>query len=711
MSFRLTLDGQNFPDPVEWQDTTITKEWNDDVFDVSADITYTFIGTGYDYLLAAYDDEFCSQVTAKIYICDELKYVGKIFLSEITVDRVRCEISATISDQGYRAFIKNKERQPYVVNIGRASDGTSITAATPVDVDFHNVTDGSYYADAIECYDAFDVLEFLVTAMSDGQMGFESDFFSTGEGFGDVITTGAAIRKPTSSNPAPEISWSEVYGSLKTIWNLAIDVIDVSGVQTVKVEPYSYFRQFGVSQSFVNIPSIIEEVDSGSLYSVIEIGSSNALAFDAITPNVSFPPIEYIGWENETYNVSGQCVVSNELSLVVQGVIMDSNSIEAQLNNPGYSGVTTSESTTKLIDSAASFDYTTQYRVKNTITNDVAYSTGTDSATQISLNTGIFSTGTLGDSYEVDFQNATLDGKNFIVRTETGYSTRQTVQYDPIGSGLYFYNGIYSNDNVLSNWTGRIHNSAFRYTTGVNADFEALTSADQEIASGCDTTTAYWAEPADACGYGPAIPFDNVTFNPGGYYDGVTDYVYQLPAAGTYLFQVDYNVDVTISQLIQSPKGPDLIHTIRTHFYEDTGAVEIGTRDFTFEDFRPDFNSGPAATTRNFVFSHFFAYSGITGDKVRPYIEFFNNVPLVQLGSYANFLTGCTFKSRGLIANPNSALKNYTTEVPITAEEWTNIEDNPYQLISLNEYQGHIKSIEWKPFGISSIQLEKVINQ
>jgi hypothetical protein len=369
-AFRLTLDGQNFTDPVEWREFSIAKTWNDDVLLETAQLSYTFIKDAYDYILSVYEQGFCAQIDAKVYIRGTLRFRGKIFLSDIEIDRIKQTISATISNEDYNSYIKNKARQQYILDVGRASNGLAIPACVPVATAFHAVSDGSYYADDRNVYDAYDVLEFLVAAMSDGNMAFESEFFSTGNGYGDTFTTGREIRMPDPLNTAPALSWEDAYGSLKKIWNLGIAIIDDNGTPTLKVEPYSFFRNFGVSERFDDLNTLTESVDTGQLYSVINIGSPQARRFDQDIPNTLYPPGPYKTWESETYNISGTCVVENELDLTVTAIVIDSNSIENQLINPDFWGQTDAEATNILTDFTAGFGYTTDYRATNVDTGD-----------------------------------------------------------------------------------------------------------------------------------------------------------------------------------------------------------------------------------------------------------------------------------------------------------------------------------------------------
>jgi hypothetical protein len=230
------------------------------------------------------------------------------------------------------------------------------------------------------------------------------------------------------------------------------------------------------------------------------------------------------------------------------------------------------------------------------------------------------------------------------------------------------------------------------------------------LLSGCATTTAFWGDPGDLCSLGATIPFDNVVSDPGLNYNAI-QHDYQLPARGTYLFQIDYVIDATIFSLIQSPSGPDLIFTIRTHLYEEVSAQDIETRDFTFTDFRPQPLTSTSTASQRIAFSHFFAYTGLAGDRIRPYVEFFNNVTLIQLGAELDFQTGTRFLSNGALVSANSAARTFSTECPISDEQWDAIKANPYQNILLNsQFSGHIRNIEWRPFSVSTVEIEDVVN-
>lgn len=638
--FKLTLDGQYLGDPIEWTQLSIVSSWDKDLFLTVCETGFTFVGDAYEYLLGLYDAGYCTVVDAAIVLCeggsDDVVYEGRIFLSESIINRGKCTITGNISDIGYNAFIKNKIKQKFFVNIGRSSNGTAITPASSTDVTLHDVAAGTDLANAAVCYSAFEVFTFLAAAMSDGVVGFASDFFETGEGATDMVTTGLEIRDRATVNEAPEISWNQLYGDLKKIYNLRLWTERVAGVETIRIEPFWYFRDGSQTTTFENLPDLTENIDAAQLYSRIRIGSSNSREYDEDTPNTSFTNSSYIGWDAEEYNIAGDCVIDNDLDLQFSALTADSNSIENQING-----------------------------------------------------------------------NDDSDKGIFILSTYLAYpGTYKTVQTDLAGTGDSLYNAKYTNNTVLDRWNDRIHNTVFRYENAGGADFEAKTSADQEVVVSCS-----WGDPPDTCGYGAAIPFDNEISDPGGNYDAVTNFNFTLPAVGTYLFMFDYNVDVLIGSIIGGVTGADLVSTIRTTMYEDSAGAEYAERDFVFTDFRPltGPSGSPVTATKNFQFSQFFAYSGLMGDKVRGYVTFFNNTGLGALGSTATFLTGCTYRSQGLIANPSSGIKVYRSDVSLGRSKWQDIQDNRAQLLNLNANPGYIRTIRWLPFGMTSVETEQVI--
>lgn len=333
--FRATLDGMNFPNPLEWRETAFVLGWEEDVFTKRQSITYTFTGEGYEYIVGKYDESSCQSIEIKIYICDKLEFIGLIYMTDITVNRMKCRVSCPIADNGYRSFINNKKRQQYTVNVGVGSDGTDIDPAPDYYFAVHDVQTGTYEATNRLGFRVYDALDFLVRAMSNETLAFASDAFDTGGIYdGYVIVSGEDLRAAgsyASTDIAPTTSWDDLYGDLKILFNLAIRVYDEAGVPTLRVEPYDYFRETNVSAE-VAIKDLEEAIEADTIYSTIDIGSSNSRGPFQDDPNTSMPSEIYTGFLQESHNVFGDCVTENTLPVQTQKLVYDSNSIENAIN-------------------------------------------------------------------------------------------------------------------------------------------------------------------------------------------------------------------------------------------------------------------------------------------------------------------------------------------------------------------------------------------
>lgn len=330
MEYRLTLDGQNFT-PIEWRDGSFSAGWDDDVFYATGGASLNFSGEAYEYIYGVYTAGYCNTIECKVYYCDELLHTGLIFVSEAVFDLVKCLVNVAVSDDGYIARVKNKSDQKYYLDVGTSSDGTSITAASATNIAPHTVTTGASLANR-ECYKIDEALGFLIRAMSNDTMAYTSDFFGTGgDGNGYVLVTGLELRNP-GGNIGPYVSFKELFGDLRRLFNLRAAVEDDQGTLTLRIEPYVYWRSEDLAAEFINLTTLTERVDAEQIYSTIEAGSSFYRQDTDDTPNTSYTNNLIITWDKITYNIRGECVTDNTLDLVTKDFLIDSNSIENALN-------------------------------------------------------------------------------------------------------------------------------------------------------------------------------------------------------------------------------------------------------------------------------------------------------------------------------------------------------------------------------------------
>ena len=610
MSYRLTLDGQNF-DPQEWKDTEFVTGWEDDVYSTKGNASLTFTGDAYAYLVGRYDASYCNTVECKIYICDELRHTGLIFLSEAQIDRIKCTISVSVSDVDWNALVKNKRKQVYYLDQDKSSNGTTITPAAASQIEFHYVTNystgsgGDPVGANSTCYRVFEALQFLVAAMSDNQIEFVSDFFgSGGEGYNWMLVTGREIRLPgDADNLAPGISFEDLYADLKALFNLRLWTEDNSGTQRVRIEPFDYFRSLSVSTAISGVTQLTERVMAEEVYSTVKLGS-RASRLASETPTTSFEPISYLGWSDETFNVRGDCVTDTSLDISVRNLIIDSNSIQAQI---------------------------------------------------------------AGEENK--------DDDVFLVATD-GTST---LAYDFLGTGDYFYNFPFTNSTVSNRWSNRIHNAGFSDRGDANGSFEASPASNQ---SGFIN------------GMASVIAFDNEISDPDTAYDPATlAGVYTAPADGLYLFTVQGEFEVTYNAF-EEP------------FIE--WVIEISVNLAEYETRRIRLNTVPGATIR-YSITQVFGVNVLSGDDVVTSQDFQNsNFPTTPDTTTAiTYLTDSRFKIEGLFVGDSVPLE-YTTEYPLTPEQYDTILANREKKLDIDGYRGWVRNITFRPFGLSQITLEAV---
>lgn len=629
--FRATLDRMNFPNPLEWRETAFVLGWQEDVLSKRQSITYTFTDEGYQYILGVYESSSCDRIAIDIYICDELEFSGLIFMTDVVINRMKCQVTCQVGDGAYRSFINNKRRQQYTVNVGVASDGTTITPTPDYYFAVHDVQTGTYESTNILGFRVYDVLAFLVRAMSNDTLSFASDLFDTGGIYdGYVIVQGQELRSAIShsgTDIAPQISWDDLYGDLKILFNLAIRVYDEAGVPTLRVEDYDYFRETKVSAS-VPINDLEEQIETDTIYATIDIGSRNTRGKFQDDPNTSLPSEIYTGFLQESYNVFGDCVTEQTLAIQPSRLVYDSNSIENALND-----------------------------------------------------------------------NEANDLNVFLIKTDGG---PQSEQFDILGDGNHYYNGTLSNEEVLGRWVNRVHNSSFKFSADSSNDFEAATTADVSVL----VTTGWGLPPA---GWTPQMEFDNVISDPGGNYDGVTNFEYTMPITQTRFFTYQFDVEVTMASLAVG------FFYVDTYIIINSGA-SYQTRRFSIYNESRDL---PPITTvvRDFQINQTFVVTANIGDTIRGFVVFSSDRNL-PFGGTAVFKSGAIFKS-GSFIDADSTLVQITSEANLTRDQWQAIKNattNQLRLYgtsgsgsTVNAF-GNIKEITYNPFSVSGIALNKVRN-
>lgn len=291
--------------------------------------TLTFYGDGYDYLLERRRNSVCESVRVIIqHRCsDEENFIelfrGTIILSDgesVQFNPIRCECEAEIQDANFGAKIENNKKIKAYVGTPTSKNGVDITAAQVTNITGFNIFDGLPSGTPREAYSVFECFRFLVEFMSDGELKFESDFLSTGEGKNWFVIRGQRIRNNTG-DPV-YTSFEDLFESIFSEGNISFSI---ENGDTIRIEPENDLFNDSTAETIDGINDVQEYVDSTRFYDRIVLGSEN------VNDTGTFPiDFRFVGWNEEEYHLLGECNGGESLSLI-NNFIIDHNSIEAAI--------------------------------------------------------------------------------------------------------------------------------------------------------------------------------------------------------------------------------------------------------------------------------------------------------------------------------------------------------------------------------------------
>lgn len=327
MTLRFTLDGVEFPSPVDWQDmeTEVKRDFKSRSISVQYSTTATFSGAGYAYLSRRYAElglcgevlavatETCGGATVNVV-------TGRVILADCKWDLDKCQVECSIVDDGLGARIHNNAKVEVSPLSSLSKSGVAITPCTPLALTLANTSD----ADLMGTRRAFDwmgALTHAVAYMTDNTVTVQSDWYTAlpdnerycfGLGV-DLRTSGAAANRLS-------YSFSELFDELANKYDLWMHpTTDSLGNAVLRVEPGIFFFGEAEGLDMPDITGIIRIVDTDRLYATVKVGSEEFIR-ELATAN-PLPYISLLGFTEEVFNFAGQCNTDAELELVSKWVI------------------------------------------------------------------------------------------------------------------------------------------------------------------------------------------------------------------------------------------------------------------------------------------------------------------------------------------------------------------------------------------------------
>lgn len=524
--------------------------------------TIVFYGEDYDTIRDIYDNDYCDEVTIEILKTEddglnaERIFKGLIKVSDIEWNKVKKLATCEVIDDSFIARIDNNKSIKFEIGVPRSKNDVDITSFTTY-LNYFNFFSpfwGRYFDDeatglepplriGIFLYDAF---KFLVAAMSDGEMDFESNYLSydINDPTNDEEAAWTGIIRAdelyNGGGRFPAVSFEDLYSDVQKLLNLSFSIERQNGGRPLlRIEPYSYYKQQDSGLYFTALSDLIEKIDLEKQYAKISIGCSTR------PDDFPLPKINVAYQFQEEYHLKGQCNVDNEMDLRLRTLVINSNSIRRYL--PGVSGLnkgdqlangwtSTANNPNELDDPNADFidaDIQNGDIVENTITQKYTYVTNV-TATVLTLQDDIFSPGVY-DNYKIYRSKPDEPDEDLVllVKLDKDNSTPTNVKafkstFDFAGDVQYYYNDFYSNGNTLTRHTGLIPQDVALFLGDGNDVFSTGQTAFKAANDG-----TYFFNTFDP-DY-KRIRLDLEISDPNNNYDPTTG-IYTVPADGAYHF-------------------------------------------------------------------------------------------------------------------------------------------------------------------------------
>jgi hypothetical protein len=347
MAFKFYIDGQLTDQPVNDTalSTTIRRDQSIGGMVVTQDVRMIYNGnndlepgtvSGYTLLKNAFDTGTCNELVINIY--DEVSsdrtdfiYAGVIKVPSVQIDEQRILASVAVQDNSFYSYINNNKSIEYNCNSVKTKNRLDITPPDVYEVDCFDSTTGIYGSSIgfkYRGHRVYDVFRFIIAAISDNKIGFESLFLQNEPEL--FIFDGFALIN-ANTDPTVKTSFSKLFDEVNKIKNMAfyIDTTDQLNPILRIEDKQSLFSGVQI-YDFEDIKELTSRVKTDNIYGTVRVGATDNDGGAAPFIYTFESGISYLGWREEVYTPLGQCNIDNELNLVNEYGIT-SNDIHNQL--------------------------------------------------------------------------------------------------------------------------------------------------------------------------------------------------------------------------------------------------------------------------------------------------------------------------------------------------------------------------------------------
>lgn len=337
--YKFNFDGVAFGEPTNWDtlSTTLKRDENTRGILITQDAQLEFTGSEHEYLYDKFlNDGFCSYTEVEIFeSCNmndvyESVYKGTIFTSDCEFLIDKCIARTKVQDNSFFAKINGRKSNEAYINVGRSINDVAITECSPVAITMFSPCSPATEDDR-KGYRVFDVMQFLVAYMTDGEMEFASPVLDDGGDFeGLCIASGKQLRDIAELTYINKFSFAKAFENLWKKLNLSF-YIDYSGSKPTLIVDYTDNLYSDTQVLELNdVPAIKVKVDVSKIFSAVHFGTSETLEADTqcddldgdgLTNGAFVDQISFAGCKDETFNVLGKCNIDRTLDLSTDWIV------------------------------------------------------------------------------------------------------------------------------------------------------------------------------------------------------------------------------------------------------------------------------------------------------------------------------------------------------------------------------------------------------
>lgn len=326
------LDGTLVNEPIDLTKVDEHLYYSEDLsaYLTEIDGSVTFTGTQYDYIREIFDSNVCGSVEIRIYdpTNAEIDFDGIINVADVIYDPDRKFAICEIQNNNITAKIDNNKSIICNLIAGRSKNDITYTVTTTTCTIYDPTGANTVSREGIRIFDAFTS---MITFLSDGELGFVSDYFDPSNPQGlptySVLMSGLELR--TGNGTSIDISFSDLFNDLNALHNLAMSFEDGN----IRIEPKDYFKDQTSSVSFDNVRGLSQQLATETLYAKVSFGSAQVSSSFTYLQDIRFN-----GFGQEEYHLGGQCNTDTELKLQLNKIISDTNIIQDVLPSTGGMG-------------------------------------------------------------------------------------------------------------------------------------------------------------------------------------------------------------------------------------------------------------------------------------------------------------------------------------------------------------------------------------